>query len=599
VKPIDALSTGYDVYRAMKDRGLQPRGDGRDESLYMQLAHELHFGQAGKLESQLKSYKTTSEQFLVAFLQVAEPFALMYKEIWRYLGGAAARADEERLSIKFGLDNPVEVDLSQFRLHVERISKTFRLGSMLVWNEEAVRQLIGVGWNFARPLLGGKDIPSLSTVPLSPPTIGGNRNVFDADLREICSFVNAVIDASTFDRDLYPELEKLTTDRPEAESVNLTHYLHDLVTPWRAICDRYSSLSQEQKDSLHNLYVDLINPLLSNKSELQEQLISEALDILSLPFWKERWHTYEIWATTHTLSVLRDYHPQLSVVNGHVPIAGYKKAVIARLSAEGFPGACVTVQHQTPVTFEKREGAKPDLRVCFSDSDNGDETACIVEFKQRETLAAEHVEEVFNLYSSAAPKAGGIIMLNYDNVGAQRASPDRCTLVGNVRPGRTSELATYSDALKAALDASGFRPKEIPLNRQLVVLLDVSGSMGTHYNDASFATTFKRLRAVGFSNIARFNETVRTTDFHSTFDLDELGVSGGTDIRPALEAVEREFGNDVRLLIVSDGDFDKRAVETRFDDFRVCLPIDVTDHWAWLIHGPCDAPTGGTRDKSD
>ena len=76
---------------------------------------------------------------MIHFIEVAQPFALMFIEIWDYLSTYTAYKSSESLSIRFGFrdsDNPTEVTLEQFRKYVETSGRI--LFTVKVWPEGAI-----------------------------------------------------------------------------------------------------------------------------------------------------------------------------------------------------------------------------------------------------------------------------------------------------------------------------------------------------------------------------------------------------------------------------------------------------------------------------
>ena len=117
------------------------------------------------------------------------------------------------------------------------------------------------------------------------------------------------------------------------------------------------------------------------------------------------------------------------------PIDGYHPAVVADVWAKDYEKACVSIQVQTPYKLGRRTAIKPDLRVCFSDQyDDVNQTAAIVEYKQRIRLSQVEVAEVAKAYSGGSPNCGGVVILNYDSVPEGIKMPEGTSLIGEAHP---------------------------------------------------------------------------------------------------------------------------------------------------------------------
>src|SRR5262245_37434180 len=113
----DPISTGRDLYREIRSRGLHlRRGVGRDDALYAELCQHLNCPASQNLSSFLRQSELSAEVLLRAFLLVAEPFGQMFQDIWNYLAASAAPKATESIRIRFGFEEDgVTTDLNEFR----------------------------------------------------------------------------------------------------------------------------------------------------------------------------------------------------------------------------------------------------------------------------------------------------------------------------------------------------------------------------------------------------------------------------------------------------------------------------------------------------
>jgi hypothetical protein len=385
-----------------------------------------------------------------------------------------------------------------------------------------------------------------------------------------------------------PELEcegdlKSREDRPP-EYYRLP--LEDLMPAWHAILKNWRTIEGSRKQEAKRFFDREIEPLLESSTRHIAARVLQALDLLDMPFWRHRWHTYEIWATVVALQTLDEYKPMPIVVARRIPLDGTQPALVARLSGE-VPGF-VHVQSETtlPSTASiqsvlwKRK-IKPDLRVGLTDPASHDGTVTIVEFKQRRDLDQKHVMKVMTAYSAGSPRGGGVIIINYDDAPAPSPGPPSgCCLLGNVRPGPTGDVEAYKRAVKWAVKQGGLQP---PRRRKDCVLLDVSGSMEDQYKNSKAQTALRRLLALPYVTVLRFNDGLV-----SGGDLREDGTlttGGSTQLGSALRQMFSlpEFGIPERLLVVTDGGHDHPVAElSKISEVRECSPDDFGENLDWL-----------------
>jgi hypothetical protein len=235
---------------------------------------------------------------------------------------------------------------------------------------------------------------------------------------------------------------------------------------------------------------------------------------------------------------------------------------------------------QTEFKRGSRKAIKPDLRVCFSDEFVPSETAAVVEFKQRARLDPGDIREIATSYRDGSPRSGGVIIINYDVTGLSIQMPHRCFFLEGVRPGNNARIQEFNDNLLCVLKAAGLVPKL----GSVVVLLDVSSSMGRAYESSSVQDALRRLLDIPWIRILRFNNGLRPGG-----DLDEaacksIKTSGGTELGRALDDMEQLIGLPDRLLVVTDGEHDHPVQKLeRILEVCECEPIELSGSMDWLI----------------
>jgi len=461
-KPIE---TAASLYREMKNRGLHlRRKNGRDDAIIVQIASRIGCKDLN-LQAFLDESNLSAQEFMTQFIDIAQPFALMFNEIWNYLSTYAAHDSSESISIRFGFPESLDktlVTIEQFRRYIERIEHIFV--SVHLWPEEAILTLYEIYQILLRNIQGGKwNYNYQEGKPYRLRTVQSVGHPFDKIAMRIQRLLQRNIDAFV-EKDRVTTQEIFTASESGLSSDTATVFptrrlTADLLPFWQIIFDRYDHISDKLKTEALKHFEEKTKPLLHRKEGPRIRTVREALDIIDLPFWRHRWHTYEVWATIATLRVLRNYNPIPRVNENSIPIDGYDPAIVADLNAEEYENACVAIQVQTPYVSGRRKAIRPDLRVCFSDRFEAKETAAIVEFKQRLRLSQKEVTEVITAYSGGSPNCAGIVLLNYDSVPRDMAIPHGSVLIGDVHPCNQEAIAAFEGNLKRFLEQASLRPQ--------------------------------------------------------------------------------------------------------------------------------------------
>ena len=592
MKPIETASA---LYREIKQRGLHLREkDGRDNALLRELTAKLGCPDA-RLQRFLDASDLSAEAFLRVFLQLAAPFASMFQEIWAYLNRQRAPKATETISVRFGFedsDDRRSLNLEQFRRCVETAEQVLALATTQLWPLDALRGLFDVGRRLVeegceptRKLYDerGRYEPGK---PYDLPIVKSSGHPFDEVVKNVRHVFQQIIDGCMSERERRDGARRLPEVKEDAEQLNEDTSLQrsvvlltDLLPGWFFILVECSGLGGRAKDAALQEYKKSVQPFLTSGKDVAEVPLLAALDILDLPFWRHRWHTYEVWATVLTLGSLQDYRPALKIEKGYVALDGYAAAVVADLKAREHPSACVAVQVQTPFQQGKRKAIKPDLRVCFDDPSSADNTAGVVEFKQRRRIESKALTEMAVAYSNGCPHSGGVVILNYDRTDTPVPLPPGSYLIEGVHPLNPDAIELFQRRLSQILRTAGLSP----MNEETAVLLDVSWSMGDSYQDRDVQSFLRALLDLPWVKILRFNNGLLEGGDLDATTAESLATSGGTQLGRALSDVESLFGLPSKLLIVTDGKHDNpRDILSRIPKMRECLPKEIGKNIAWL-----------------
>lgn len=580
------VETAAELYREMKHRGLHLRREnGRDDALIVELANRIGCKDLN-IQDFLDRSDLSAQDFMTIFIDIAQPFAMMFAEIWDYLSTYAAYRSSESIAVRFGFPdsrNPSVITLEQFRRYVETIRRTIL--TVHLWPDKAIYSLYGLYRILLQGVGSGVGRHKYQEgQAFTLPKVGLAGHPFDEIAIRIQRLFQKNVDAFAEKGQFSIEGISLRYDngmeegsRPGFPTRRLTA---DLLPFWQRVFEEYGRVADKTKSEALEYYRRNTAPLLRERKEEGTGRFIEALDIIDLPFWRHRWHTYEVWSTVAVLRTLREYSPSPRVCGNSIPIDGYEPSTIADLDAEGFPKACVAVQVQTPYVAGKRKAIKPDLRVCFSERLEPEATAAIVEFKQRKRLSRKEILEVSKAYLGGSPRCGGIILVNYDAAPPGEPLPPGASLVGEMHPCNQDAVDVFQNALLRTLESVSFRP----VKKRTVVLLDVSGSMAGQYDSRSIKDALRRLLSLTKVSVFTFNDGLTSGQKMGAEASTSLNTAGGTDLGKALDDLEKAYGVPNQLLVVTDGGY--RCPDGRLEQIsfvRECMPEDIENNMQWLL----------------
>lgn len=584
------LETAFDFYSELKKRGLHLRKDyGRDNELFNRLTKNLGCPD-DKLHEFLKKSDLSSETFLIEFLKIAQPFSKMFEEIWEYLAEKAAPKAGETISIRFGFPDEHEqtsIDLDTFRRYVDTSSFIFEKIRVPVWSYDALGTLFEISQE-AEKFRNLGDTEYKRYRPGQPhqlPVVHKDGHPFDDIVHQLRNMFQTIID----DYKDSEEKRKINTrgiqeleDQPEDNNyITLRRYaflLTDLLPRWHRIFALNREISSEWKNQSHAYYKKNIEPMLRLEENERKLPIMQAMDILDMPFWKDRWHTYEIWSTVITLKALTQYQPSPRIIRGRIAFDSFNTEIVADLIADKYDKACLAIQVQTPYTAAPpRKAIKPDLRICFSDDiTNIHQTAAIVEFKQRESATTKHIEEISRSYTGGAPASGGTIIINYDEPEISPNLDSKSFILQGLHPGNPTNIKLYDDTLIRLLKSV----KLVPLRFIRVLLLDVSLSMEGTYGDSDIQYALREVLRNKLVKVFRFNNGLLSG---GDWLVSDIQASGSTQLGAALDQLSEEFDQIDQLLIVTDGGHDNPDFSRwKIKQVKQCLPVELPLNVAWL-----------------
>jgi hypothetical protein len=577
----EVFDSAYELYQEIRDdRGLHLRdGDGRDDVLYQEL-RDLIGCHDEDIADFLKENDRSAEWLLRQFLQLAAPFASMFTEIWDFLSSEKSPRVTEDLRVRFGFDGDdvTEVDMEQFREWAE-IARKISVGvNVAYWSDEAVHELFdlkncvdvenqhGTEYRRGEPY----KLPIIET---------RHGDEFEEYVRRIRNLFQQIIDELAKKDNSHNSA--FGVEDPKMPLVNLS----DLLPGWEPIFKNHHMVSEEDRRQAEQYFREQIEPKLEMDSIDVYLNYQSPLDILRLPFWEKRWHTYEIWMTVQTIKALEDYDPQVRINDGRIPIDGRDEAVVADLERIIGCEACIVSELRTPYETEEREAIQPDLSICriqeldeesrpiSTEQLDKESRVVIVEYKQHERLSPSHAEERAESYLDGSPEAVGLVMVNYD----ERTDvdfPDKAKLIGNIRPG-SPKVKKYHETVQELINDV----KQFESLQQWTVLLDVSGSMNGVYMDQDVKNALLKLFDMDVISLDVYKFTTGLTENPQVSRKDVksgLHTTNGTDAEGAIKELCDRYNTPDNLLVITDlDDISLDSLHKEPENMELCAPRDL------------------------
>ena len=576
----EVFDSAYELYQEIRDnRGLHLRsGDGRDDVLYRELQDSIGCHDED-IADFLKKENKSADWLLRQFLQLAAPFASMFTEIWDFLSSEKAPRVTEDLRVRFGFDEDdvTEVDIEQFREWAETARKISFGANVAYWSDEAVNELfefmnrIDVKKQYGSEYRRGEpyELPIIETC---------HNDDFENYVRRIRNLLQYVINEQAERDEFKNSAFGADTEGRKKPLINLT----DLLPGWEPIFRSHDMVSEKNRRRAEKYFREHIKPELEMESIVGSLNHRSPLDILRLPFWEKRWHTYEIWMTVQSIEALDNFEPQVRIDDGRIPIDGRDEAVVADLERTKDCEACVVSELRTPYETDEREAIQPDLSICrtqeldkksqpiSTEQLDKESRVVIIEYKQHKRLSPAHAEERAESYLDGSPEAVRLVMVNYDEP-TDVNFPDKAQLIGNVRPG-SPKVGEYREVVQEYIK----QVEQIEPLQQWAVLVDVSGSMGDVYTQPDVKDALLKLLDMGGLGleIYKFNSGLTQNPQASKSEIKKgLRTRGGTDVEAAIEELCKKYNKQKNLLVVTDGNYSHLdSLPQEIEDIEECVP---------------------------
>ena len=294
-----------------------------------------------------------------------------------------------------------------------------------------------------------------------------------------------------------------------------------------------------------------------------EVLIEDILKFVKLPYWKHRWHIYELWSLFFCLNIAKSSYKIRLNLKDH---GDYIELIIPKAVAKEPVAEIFSNEREIQCWFQRKtinpitgKGLEPDLR--FMTRDIYPTDIFVLENKDRRNCSGAHIDTVKNKYLSGT-LAKNIWIVNYENYLRKEFS-------------KKIYRETIND--RNVWVASNFKPSEIPQEFYLNfigilkdyfnpltpktglsydLIIDKSGSMDGKSIFAEVEIIFNNLN-YNPDEIYLFDTSLTKLEYNNVGDFikSHLKCNGGTELVNCFEQYLRSKNEFPQLIyVITDGD---------------------------------------------
>ena len=296
-----------------------------------------------------------------------------------------------------------------------------------------------------------------------------------------------------------------------------------------------------------------------------ETIVEDILEFVRLPYWKYRWHIYELWTLFLCLNIASAYRIRLNLKDH----GDYLELIVPKAVAKEPVAKILNDQREIQCWFQRKtanpmtaKGIEPDLR--FMTKDLYPTDIFVIENKDRRNCSGSHVDHVRDKYLSGTA-AKNIWIVNYENYSRKDFSKkihreivgDRSVWVAsNFKPTKVPQ--EFSSNFKSAL-TDCFYPQTTTPKISYDLIVDKSGSMdgkpifptvesisnSFNYNPDNIYLFDTDLTKMMFNDIEKFKD----------FIANHLKCDDGTELVISFEQYLRSKNEFPKLIyVLTDGD---------------------------------------------
>jgi hypothetical protein len=546
--------------------------EGRDEDFVEALRRRLP--SAPDLPAALE--RSTTDQFVRAFFELAEPYVQMFRAILEFFRKAGAAEGHAQWEIAL---NEGSLDLTEFERFLKSWTSVAADYDCPAIDFHGAWRLFQAGREFNLaddPLyfVNGRGSPpddrevaewlrayATGEYPPLPASLTPAR--LDGALADAAAIVGAALATV---RDLWGDRRRLMDYRtaagfrtamedgldPSTIAQNETDFCLGSSVHYLA---RATTLRGERREAFDRFLGEMYAPYPRRHVRFQAN-IPTFQRILSLPVWQRRHELYAVWTATEMVAALDDHVVVIHHEDGRIRFDFHETLVATIRSAR--PEVRIVSERKValaePVGKGRKGNVQPDYGI-WRGTLGAERCDLVVEVKHYKRLARRSFEDVLTDYARAHQDAQ-VVLVSHGPAGkvAGGAASDvrqRCRALGPLTPLTPEPRA----ALKALVrDAVGPPVAAAPPpagREEAVLLVDISGSMRTALEDKAFPALLERLLAFGIARVALADDRIRSTCFPDDARAALSKADFGTQTDLAAPVDELLARHD-RLLVLTD-----------------------------------------------
>jgi hypothetical protein len=485
----ELLKSASDVWRFLKKQGgLNTKV--YDSELEEELKCNLLIPSSSTLEKGLETIST--EDFVVAFFQAVQPYAVMMSDLVAMFEEAGAKQTNKNINISFDFGKAIpelKFDLSHFKNWVETWQHV--LGTYLTseWNDNTIWELLSVlrenDEAIANPILNKWLDQYLqqgvwSEVHLPVPRSGNSD--LDKTLAKVWKvWSEVVLESAKYgrERSMLRNINSLEFDKlPEnlqrdrfrdrirwsprfLAKIDQDNWSAGLAKGVYIKAEKISRLEPQEKLKEATKLRDEIESVFSKVPtvEVEGEILAQDLqEFLQLPLWRYRHELYSIWISTQILNSLEGHSIRVHHVDGKLnfSFSGTHFATVDDVEPRLHIWTELRSPLEDPVGKCRTKAIQPDYSLVIDPITSPESSVVVVECKQYKRGSSKNFSDALSDYARGRPNAH-VILVNYGTANQDildRVHPavrHRTSLISLMRPGSISSQNEFKGLVKDLL----------------------------------------------------------------------------------------------------------------------------------------------------